>query len=133
MKIGVFTVLFSQRPFEEALDYIKATGCEAVEIGCGGYPGTAHCTPAALLADSAAREQFKSAVTSRGLEISALSCHGNPLHPNAERAKTDDAVYRDTVKLARLQARTSAQPGSGRVLTRARARPRLQPIVEALR
>jgi sugar phosphate isomerase/epimerase len=101
MKIGVFTVLFSQRPFEEALDYIKATGCEAVEIGCGGYPGTAHCTPAALLADSAAREQFKSAVTSRGLEISALSCHGNPLHPNAERAKTDDAVYRDTVKLAR--------------------------------
>ena len=33
MKIGVFTVLFSQRPFEEALDYVKAAGCEAVEIG----------------------------------------------------------------------------------------------------
>ena len=40
MKIGVFTVLFSQRPFEEALDYVKAAGCEAVEIGVGGYPGT---------------------------------------------------------------------------------------------
>ena len=101
MKIGVFTVLFAQRPFEEALDYIKATGCEAVEIGCGGYPGTAHCTPAELLADSAARDKFKSAVLSRGLEISALSCHGNPLHPDAVRAKADDAAYRDTVKLAR--------------------------------
>jgi sugar phosphate isomerase/epimerase len=101
MKIGVFTVLFKQRPFEEALDYIKATGCEAVEIGCGGYPGTAHCTPSELLADAAARDKFKSAVTSRGLEISALSCHGNPLHPNADRAKADDAIYRDTVKLAR--------------------------------
>ncbi len=47
MKIGVFTVLFSQRPFEEALDYIKAAGCEAVEIGVGGYPGPAHAVAAA--------------------------------------------------------------------------------------
>lgn len=100
MKVGVFTVLFSQRPFEEALDYIKAAGCEAVEIGCGGYPGTAHCTPADLLADASARDAFKNAVTSRGLEISALSCHGNPLHPNKERAEADDASYRDTVRLA---------------------------------
>lgn len=101
MKIGVFTVLFATRPFEEALDYIKASGCEAVEIGCGGYPGTGHCTPAELLADPAARDKFKAAVSSRGLEISALSCHGNPLHPDAGRAKADDAVYRDTVKLAK--------------------------------
>jgi sugar phosphate isomerase/epimerase len=46
MKIGVFTVLFSQRPFEEALDYIKAAGCEAVEIGVGGFPGPEHATSA---------------------------------------------------------------------------------------
>ena len=38
MKIGVFAVLFSQRPFEEALDYITAAGCEAVEIGVGDIP-----------------------------------------------------------------------------------------------
>ena len=43
MKIGVFTVLFAQRPFEEALDFIKEAGCEAVEIGTGGHPGGAHC------------------------------------------------------------------------------------------
>lgn len=100
MKVGVFTVLFAQRPFEEALDYIKAAGCEAVEIGCGGYPGNAHCSPADLLADASARDAFKNAISSRGLEISALSCHGNPLHPNKEHAEADDASFRDTVRLA---------------------------------
>ena len=41
MKIGVFAVLFSGKPFEEALDYIKELGLEAVEIGTGAYPGDA--------------------------------------------------------------------------------------------
>jgi sugar phosphate isomerase/epimerase len=100
MKVGVFLVLFSQRPFEEALDYVKAAGCEAVEIGCGGYPGGAHCNPAELLADDAKLKAFQQAVESRGLEISALSCHGNPLHPNAEIAKAHDRDFRDTVRLA---------------------------------
>ena len=43
MKVGIFTVLFSQRPFAETLDYVKQAGCQAVEIGCGAYPGDAHC------------------------------------------------------------------------------------------
>ncbi len=101
MKVGVFAVLFAQRPFEEALDYIKEVGCGAVEIGCGGYPGDAHCNPAALMADEAARSRFKEAVSSRGLEISALSCHGNPLHPDQSIAQAHDAAFRDTVRLAK--------------------------------
>ncbi len=100
MKVGVFAVLFAQRPFEEALDYIKETGCEAVEIGCGGFPGSGHCVPSELLADDGKLAAFRRAVDSRGLEISALSCHGNPLHPDAAKAKADDTVFRDTVRLA---------------------------------
>ena len=100
MKIGVFMVLFAERPFEEALDYVKSAGCEAVEIGAGAYPGDAHCKPAELLKDAQARSRFKEAVTSRGLEISALSCHGNPIHPNETIAGKHDAVFRDTVRLA---------------------------------
>src|SRR5215203_4661521 len=100
MKIGVFTVLFSQRPFEEALDYITAAGCEAVEIGVGGYPGPAHADATALLEDDAARQRFQDAVTSRGLQISALSCHGNPLHPRREIAEADDRDFRNAVQLA---------------------------------
>ncbi|MGI8643166.1 MAG: sugar phosphate isomerase/epimerase family protein [Thermomicrobiales bacterium] len=100
MKIGVFTVLFAERPFEEALDYIKETGCQAVEIGTGGYPGDAHCQPAKLLQDANALASFKQTVTGRDLEISALSCHGNPLHPNKRQAEADDKSFRETVRLA---------------------------------
>ena len=101
MQIGVFTVLFAQRPFEEALDYIKETGCQAVEIGTGGYPGNAHCDPDRLLADEGAQKAFMDAITSRGLQISALSCHGNPLHPDQSIAAEHDRVFRQTVELAR--------------------------------
>src|ERR671912_2890450 len=100
MKIGVFTVLFKQRPFEEALDYIKAACCDAVEIGAGGVNGLAHADAAALLEDDAALKRFRDAVTSRGLEISALSCHGNPLHPRREIAEEHDRDYRNAVQLA---------------------------------
>jgi len=39
VKLGVFAVLFSQKPFEEMLDHIQAAGLQAVEIGTGGYLG----------------------------------------------------------------------------------------------
>jgi len=100
MKIGVFTVLFAQRPFAEALDYIKAAGCDAVEIGTGGYPGNAHCDLDNLVDNASSQKAWLDQITSRGLEISALSCHGNPLHPNTEQARRDDETFRKTVRLA---------------------------------
>lgn len=39
-------------------------------------------------------------ITSRGLEISALSCHGNPLHPRQEVARSEDERFRKTARLA---------------------------------
>jgi sugar phosphate isomerase/epimerase len=100
MKIGVFAVLFGGKPFEETLDYIKELGLEAVEIGTGAYPGDAHCKPAELLKDEKKLKAFKDAIVRRGLAISALSCHGNPIHPNAKLAKAHDKIFRDTVELA---------------------------------
>jgi sugar phosphate isomerase/epimerase len=100
MKLGVFTVLFQQRPLEETLDYVKAAGCEAVEIGTGAYPGNAHCDVDRLLEDEAARNRFKSAVESRGMIVSALSCHGNPLHPNPDIANQHLAAFEKTLRLA---------------------------------
>jgi sugar phosphate isomerase/epimerase len=100
MKIGVFLVLFRQRTFEDALDFVKQAGCGAVEIGSGGYVGDAHCKPAELLKDATARKAFHEAVTSRDLEISSLSCHGNPLHPDESIGRVHDTVFRDTIRLA---------------------------------
>lgn len=100
MKLGVFSVLFSKKTFEETLDYIASKGLEAIEIGTGSYPGNAHCDPAVLLEDEQALKSFKKAVDSRGLIISALSCHGNPLHPQKEIAKGFHDNFVQTVKLA---------------------------------
>lgn len=93
-------VLFGGRKLEDALDYVVSKGLKAVEIGTGGYPGNSHCNPKELLENEAALQEFKHAIESRGLIISALSCHGNPLHPQKELADKDHEVFVDTVKLA---------------------------------
>jgi sugar phosphate isomerase/epimerase len=101
MKIGVFSVLFGSKPFEETLDYVVELGVEAVEIGTGAYPGNAHCDPAVLLADSKKLKAFRDAIKQRKLVISALSCHGNPLHPQERIAKEHHDTFLNTVELAR--------------------------------
>ncbi len=100
MKVGVLTVLFQDMPFEKMLDHVAEAGCEAVEIGSGGYPGNGHCDPVALLKDPAAQKKFLKAIEKRGLLLSALSCHGNALHPQAKIARPHQKAWRDTVQLA---------------------------------
>ncbi len=100
MKLGVFAVLFADKPFSEVLDKIAAAGLDAVEIGCGGFPGKAHCNPETLLSQPDAVTKFRDAVAARGLEISALSCHGNPIHPNRAKAAQDHQDFVNTVLLA---------------------------------
>lgn len=100
MKLGVFSVLFSQKTFEETLDYIAEKGLQAIEIGTGGYPGDAHCKIDELLADAGKLKAYKAAVESRGLMISALSCHNNPLHPQQQIAEPADQLIRKSIELA---------------------------------
>ena len=117
MKLGVFDPIYGALALEPMLDRIAAMGLEAVELGCGNYPGDRHCRPAELLADPQAPGRLRDAVQSRGLIISALSCHGNPLHPDPDRARADDLVFRDTVRLSASMGvgvvnLFSGQPGS---------------------
>ncbi|MCR5522052.1 MAG: sugar phosphate isomerase/epimerase [Clostridia bacterium] len=100
MKLGVFTTLLSNVPFEDALKYFKSLGLEMVEIGCGGFPGNAHADPEVLLSDSGKLEDFKALVKNYGMEISALSCHGNPVHPDKKIAAEYDKTIRNTILLA---------------------------------
>jgi len=102
MKIGVLTALFSDMPFQTMLDRVAETGCEAVEIGVGGYPGNAHCDAAAMLKDPAAQRKFLRALEQRGLVLSALSVHGNPLHPQAREARKFQRDWRNAVALAEV-------------------------------
>ncbi len=100
MKLGVFAVLLADLPAKEAFAYLKKSGVQAVEIGCGGFPGKAHCDPKELLADSAKLRDFRSMVEDSGLEISALSTHGNAVHPNPEVARGYQEDYVNTILLA---------------------------------
>lgn len=100
MKLGVFTTLLSNIPFEEALKYFKSLGIEAVEIGCGGYPGNAHANPEVLLNDEKALDTFKGLIRDYDVQISALSCHGNPVHPDKVTAKYFDDAIKNTILLA---------------------------------
>lgn len=102
MKLGVFTVLFSDRSFEDMLKRVSEAGLDAVEIGTGGYPGNAHCPLDELLESEEKREAYRRTVESYGLMIGSFSCHGNPISPDPELAKKSDETLRKTIKLASL-------------------------------
>ncbi|WP_101842950.1 sugar phosphate isomerase/epimerase [Halobacillus sp. Marseille-P3879] len=102
MKLGVFTVLFSDLSFEDMLDKAKNSGLKAVEIGTGGYPGNAHCNVDELLESEEKRSEYLEKVQSRGLTISAFSCHGNPISPDQNFAQESHEAFVKTVKLANL-------------------------------
>jgi sugar phosphate isomerase/epimerase len=102
MRIGVFTVLFQDLTFEAALDKALAAGVTAVEIGSGGYPGSHHCPVDELLESEGKRMQYMESIHSRGLVLSALSCHYEPLHPDQAIAKDADDIFRKSIRLAQM-------------------------------
>ncbi|MFP4661324.1 MAG: sugar phosphate isomerase/epimerase family protein [Halanaerobiales bacterium] len=100
MKLGVLTVLFGDKSLDETLEYLKDAGVDAVEIGAGGYPGKKHADPDVLLNDDKKLQEFKGLIDKYGMEISALSCHGNPVHPVQEIADNYHSDFEKTVLLA---------------------------------
>jgi sugar phosphate isomerase/epimerase len=102
MRIGVITVLFQDLPFERALDRVVSLGVSAVEIGTGGYPGSHHCPVDELLESKTKRQEYLEAIHSRGLVLSAFSCHYEPLSPAPDLAGESDELFRKSVRLANL-------------------------------
>jgi sugar phosphate isomerase/epimerase len=100
MKLGVFTVALANKSFEDACKYLSSHGVEMIEVGCGGYPGKAHADPEVLLKDDKKIKKMLDTVKKYGLEISALSCHSNPIHPDKEIAKQFDDDLRNCILLA---------------------------------
>jgi sugar phosphate isomerase/epimerase len=119
MKLGVFTPVFGALPFPDMLEAVRGLQyVTAVELGTGGWPGHAHIDPDRLLAGPTDAQDYRQRLADAGLAISALSCHGNPLHPDPARAAADDDTFRKTVRLAeRLEVPVvvtfSGCPGDG--------------------
>ena len=99
MRVGVFTPLLSQLSLEDVLKKLRNHKIDTVELGTGNYPGDAHCK-LTMLDQPADLSDFKKVLADHGFTISALSCHGNALHPDGARAKRDREVGRKTIRLA---------------------------------
>jgi sugar phosphate isomerase/epimerase len=118
MKVGALSAAWSAQPLEKVLSFFAESGLDTIEIGTGGYPGNAHCNPFELKGNKKKRDDFMAMINDYGLEISAFSCHGNPLHPNQEIAEAHHEVWRATADLAAAVGVTcvngfSGLPGGG--------------------
>lgn len=113
MKLGVFSPALADKSLDDALTYLEEQGAQMIELGTGGYPGTAHCDAAQLIRDDAKLAEFKATMARHDIQISALSCHGNPIHPNKEIAKQFDDTIRDTILLAEKLGITQINTFSG--------------------
>jgi sugar phosphate isomerase/epimerase len=98
--IGVFDPAFPDLPLDEMIEKFSNWGVEAVEIGTGGYPGDKHCPAQELLDDPATLRAWKKKFEDHNILVATLSCHGNPVHPDAKIAQRDAETFRRTVLLA---------------------------------
>src|SRR5438105_2172939 len=102
MKLGLFTPVFGKLNQDDMLAKVRALGrIQAIELGTGGWPGHDHLDVDALVNDERGTDRLKGKLTDAGLTISALSCHGNPLHPDKKTAQAYDDTFRKTVCLAK--------------------------------
>ncbi len=99
IRIGVFDAAFKDLSIEVLIDLIKELKIEAIEIASGNDPGNAHCDLAGLLTDDAKRRAYAALFEKNDIMISAFSCHGNPVHPDRDKARREDRVYRQTIDL----------------------------------
>jgi sugar phosphate isomerase/epimerase len=99
MKVGVFTALLAKFSLDKVLEKLKSLSIHTVELGTGNYPGDPHCK-LSMLNDRQGLKEFKQKLEGNGFTISALSCHGNPLHPNPAIAKAYQETSKRTVRLA---------------------------------
>jgi len=100
--IGVFDPVYEHLSIDDMLDKVSALGLEAMEIGTGGYPNNHHCPLDDLIADRAKAKAWLKKFEDRSIRVATLSCHGNPLHPDAKRAQKDIDTFRKTVQLAEM-------------------------------
>jgi sugar phosphate isomerase/epimerase len=99
VKVGVFTVLMSDLPLQQVIQKLKGLGVDTIELGTGNYPGDAHCKLSMLDNENELKE-FKKMLDDNGITVSALSCHGEPLHPDPAVSGKAQEISRKTILLA---------------------------------
>ena len=101
MELAVMSpVLNGMGTLEAALEYLHSLGVKSMELGAGGYPGKALMDPKEFLGKPEKIEVLKALLAKYEMNICAIACHGNPVHPNKELAKDFHEQFVDAMKLA---------------------------------
>jgi sugar phosphate isomerase/epimerase len=101
MKLGLFTPVFNDRSLEAMIEALRQwPQITMLEIGTGGWAGGKHLELPNLLGNAGRISAYRRQFADAGLGISALSCHGNAVHPDEAIAERDNRLFRKTVELA---------------------------------
>lgn len=100
MELSVVSGVLGGISLDDSLKYLKSIGVNQFELGVGGYPGTAHADAKILSKDKAKRDELVATFKKHDMTISALSVHGNCVHPNKEIADKFEADYEAACILA---------------------------------
>ena len=100
MKLGVMGAIYGNKSWEEACKLVSDAGVGAIEVGAGGFVGKSHLNPQQLLKDATKMKKFKDTADKYRLEISAISVHGNPIHPDPTVAREHSSDLEAAIELA---------------------------------
>lgn len=110
MQLSVVNGVFGGMSLEDSLKKLNELGVPQLELGVGGYPGTVHADAKVLIKDEAARKRLMDTFRKYNVGISAISVHGNCVHPNKEVAKSFEEDFEAACILA-------GQIGIDRIIT----------------
>jgi sugar phosphate isomerase/epimerase len=100
MKLCAVSESLGHLPFPEAAKVSANLGLAGLEIGTGNWCAAPHAELQSLLESKEERRKFLEVLERNGLELAALNCNGNQLHPvDGER---QSKVVSDTVRVAEL-------------------------------
>lgn len=102
MKLGMFTSCLHDRDLDGVIDVAHDVGLTSLELNVGGYFNAFHLHVDALLVSEHAREELRAKTAANGVEITALNCSGNPLHPDPEVGPRYGYDLHRAIELARL-------------------------------
>jgi len=100
MKLCAVSESLGHLPFSEAAKASADLGLMGLEVGTGNWNAAPHARLQSLLESKEERRKFLEVLERNGLELAALNCNGNQLHPvDGER---QSKVVFDTVRVAEL-------------------------------
>lgn len=84
MKLGAYTACLHDKPLPEVLRILKDMGLNSAEINSGGFLPPVHIPMEDIKKSAAARQDYLGIFEDAGVDLTALNCNGNPLHPDPD-------------------------------------------------